>query len=197
PAAEPRLAVVVPPLALSLSALASVFEPARAALVPRLVGPHELVAATTLSSITWSVMLAAGGLLGGSVLSRIGLRAAFAFDALTFVASAALIAGISSPPRPVRDETDRARPAVRPGSAWAIAHPEIGAAALVKVVNGVAAVDTFLVLYSTRLFAVGQGGALSVGFLFASFGLGAILGPLLLNRFNDGSVRRMRRLVVA
>src|SRR4029453_4320595 len=29
------------------------------------------------------------------------------------------------------------------------------------------------------------------------FGLGAILGPVLLNRWNDGSVRRMRRLVVA
>src|SRR5262249_32629004 len=76
PAAEARRPLVVLALALSHFALASVFEPARAALVPRLVGPHELVAATTLSSITWSVMLAAGGLLGGSVLSRIGLRAA-------------------------------------------------------------------------------------------------------------------------
>ena len=32
--------------------------------------------------------------------------------------------------------------------------------------------------------------------MYSSFGVGAILGPLLLNRINDGSVPRMRRLVV-
>jgi MFS family permease len=197
PAAEAGRLPAVLALALAHFALASVFEPARAALVPRLVAPNELVTATTLSSVTWSVMLAAGGLLGGAVLSRVGLRAAFAFDALTFLASAALIARIPSPPRPVRDDGEGPRPAFRQGVAWAIAHPEIGSAALVKVVNGVAAIDTFIVLYATRLFAVGQGGAFSVGFLCACFGLGAILGPLLLNRINDGSVRCMRRLVVA
>jgi MFS family permease len=197
PAAEARQPLAVLALALAHFALASVFEPARAALVPRLVRPHELVTATTLSSITWSVMLAAGGLLGGSVLSRVGVRTAFVVDALTFLASAALIGRIASPPPPVREAGDPTRPAFRHGIAWAVAHPEIGAAALVKVVNGVAAIDTFLVLYATRVFVVGQGGAFSVGFLCAAFGLGAILGPVLLNRFNDGSVRRMRRLVVA
>jgi MFS family permease len=195
PAAQAHRTPVVLALALLHFALASVFEPARAALVPRLVEPHQLVTATTLSSVTWSVMLAAGGILGGAVLSRVGLETAFLIDALTFVASAGLLAAIPSPP--VAPEAARGpRPAFRQGIAWAMAHPEIGAAALVKVANGVAAVEIFIVLYATRLFVAGEGGAFSVGFLCAAFGLGAILGPLLLNRFNDGSVRRMRRLIV-
>lgn len=196
PAAEAHRPAIVLGLALVHFALASVFEPARSALVPRLVAPRDLVTATTLSSVTWSVMLAAGGMLGGSVLSHVGLRSAFVIDALTFLASAALIAGIPSPARPAPDGTERPRVAFREGIAWAFAHPGIGAAALVKVINGVAAIETFIVLYATRLFVVGEGGAFSVGFLCASFGLGAILGPMLLNRFNDGSVRRMRRLIV-
>ena len=50
-------------------------------------------------------------------------------------------------------------------------------------------------LYATRVFAVGEGGAVSLGILWACFGLGAVLGPSLLNLVNDGSVRRMRRLI--
>jgi MFS family permease len=46
------------------------------------------------------------------------------------------------------------------------------------------------------VFPIGEGGAVSLGLLWASFGLGAFLGPALLNLVNDGSVRRMRRLIV-
>jgi MFS family permease len=197
PAAEAHRLPVVLALAVLHFALASVFEPARSALVPRLVEPHQLVTATTLSSVTWSVMLAAGGLVGGAVLSRVGLRTAFVLDALTFLVSAGLIVAIRSPPRAVPEAPRERRPAFRQGIAWALEHPEVGAAALVKVANGVAAVEIFIVLYATRVFPVGEGGAFSVGFLCAAFGLGAIAGPLSLNRLNDGSVRRMRRLIVA
>ncbi len=195
PAAEAAHPAPVLALALVHFGLASVFEPARSALVPRLVAPGDLVTATTLSSITWSVMLAAGGVLGGSVLSRVGLRIAFVIDAITFLASAALVVGIPSPAR-AAPEAGRPRVAFREGIRWAFAHPGIGAATVVKVINGVAVVDTFMVLYATRVFVVGEGGAVSIGLLCAAFGLGAILGPLLLNRLNDGSVRRMRRLIV-
>ncbi len=196
PAAEAGRPSLVLALALLHFALACVFEPARSALVPRLVEPRHLVTATTLSSVTWSVMLAGGGILSGAVLSRVGVRAAFLIDALTFAASAAFILGVRSPPRPAADDGERPRVAFREGIHWATAHPGIGAAALVKVINGVAAIDTFIVLYATRVFVAGEGGAFSVGFLCACFGAGAILGPLVLNCFNDGSVPRMRRLIV-
>lgn len=177
--------------------LASIFEPARSALVPRLVAPHQLVTAGTLSSVTWSVMLAAGGMLGGSVLTVVGVSIAFLVDAGSFLASAALIASIrataAAPARSEPQPADQIR--FQEGLGWALAHPAAGVAVLVKAINGVAVIDTFLVLYATRMFVWGEGGVFSVGFLWGCFGLGAVLGPGLLNRFSDGSVPRLRRLV--
>jgi MFS family permease len=176
--------------------VASVFEPGRAALMPALLAPADLVAGSTLSTVTWSVMAALGGLAGGTFLTLLGLRAAFVLDSLTFIASAALIASIprASAARPGRHgggEPVRFLAAVR----YLIAHPVTGATLLVKAINGLAVVDTFIVIYGTRLFARGESGALSVGLLYASFGLGALLAPTLLNLGNDGTPARMRRFI--
>ena len=176
--------------------VASVFEPGRAALMPALLAPADLVAGSALSTVTWSVMAALGGLAGGSLLTLLGLRAAFVLDSLTFVASAALIASI---PRgsAARRESHSSKEPVRFLAAvrYLIAHPVTGATLLVKGMNGLAVVDTFIVIYGTRLFARGEGGALSVGLLYASFGLGALLAPTLLNLTNDGTPARMRRFI--
>jgi MFS family permease len=178
--------------------VSTIFEPARAALMPHLVEPQDLVAASTLSSITWSVMAAVGGIVGGAVLSAIGVRAAFLVDALTFLASGLLLASIGPPrkaePRPAGPS---ARPRFVDGLRYAVAHPVTGATTLVKAINGLAVVDTFMVLYATRFFVVGENGAGSLGLFYASFGVGAVLGPVLLNALNDGTVGRMRRLIVA
>lgn len=177
--------------------VSTVFEPARSALMPHLVRPQELVAASTLSSVTWSMMAAVGGIVGGSILSMIGIRAAFLVDALTFLASGLLIAAVPSPPRAdPRPVGLTARPRFVDGLRYAAAHPVTGATLLVKAINGVAVVDTFMVLYATRFFMVGENGAGSLGLLYGSFGVGAILGPLLLNVVNDGTASRMRRLIV-
>ncbi len=183
-------------LAFSHFTVASVFEPGRAALMPALLAPGDLVAGSTLSTVTWSVMAALGGLAGGTLLTVLGLRAAFLLDSLTFVASAALIASI---PRAsvARAATERGAEGVRflPAVRYLIAHPVTGATLLVKGMNGLAVADTFIVIYGTRLFARGEGGALSVGLLYACFGLGALLAPTLLNLANDGTPSRMRRFI--
>ncbi len=197
PAASGRQLWPVLLLVLVHFSLAAIFEPARSALVPRVVSPQQLVLAGTLLSVTWSVMLAAGGMLGGSVLSVVDVSVAFMVDAATFLASAALIAGMApAPAAPAPQPAQAARHVrLREGLDWALAHPTVGVAALVKAINGVAVMDTFLVLYATRLFVCGEGGGLSIGFLWGCYGLGAILGPAVLNRFSDGSVPRLRRLI--
>jgi MFS family permease len=177
--------------------VSTVFEPARSALVPRLVAGHELVAASTLTSVTWSVMTSLGGLVGATILSAVDMAAAFAVDAATFLASAALIRSIVVPPlSPAEAEERRPRASLGEGLRYVRSHPVTGAALLIKTIPGVALIDTFLVIYGTRVFVAGSGGAFSVGLLYAFFGVGAILGPAILNLVNDGSVRRMRRLVV-
>jgi predicted MFS family arabinose efflux permease len=123
---------------------------------------------------------------------------AFAVDALSFVASALLIAAIVPPGPPLADPAGGGAGAgFRDGVRYAVSSPATAAALLVKSIAGIGLVDTFLVIYATRVFPVGDGGALSLGLLWACFGAGAMLGPALLNLVNDGSVRRMRRLIVA
>jgi predicted MFS family arabinose efflux permease len=184
-------------LALAHFTVATVFEPARSALVPRLVSGAELVAATTLTSVTWSVMTALGGMLGGTVLALVGAAAAFAVDALSFAGSAALIATIpAAAPASDRPAGERAGPGFADGLRYIAASPATAAVLVVKSIAGIGLVDTFLVIYATRIFPVGDGGALSLGLLWACFGLGAVLGPALLNLVNDGTVRRMRRLIL-
>jgi MFS family permease len=196
PAARTGHLLPVYALALAHFTVSTVFEPTRSALLPRLVEPRQLVAAVTLSTVTWSVMTAAGGVVGGTTLGLVGVTGAFLIDALTFAASAAFIAAIPVPPAPRKaGEPSPAR--FRDGLLYGVAHPATGAVLFVKAINGVAIVDTFIVIYGTRIFPLGPNGGRSVGLLWACFGVGAMLGPLLLNAANDGSVRRMRRLIVA
>jgi MFS family permease len=177
--------------------VSTVFEPTRSALMPRVVEPSELVTASTIATVTWSVMAAAGGVVGGTALALVGIAGAFVVDALTFLASAALIAAM--PPaatraRPAPADGASAGTGLGDGLAWLADHPATGLVLVAKGLNGIAVADAFLVIYATRLFPLGADGARSVGLLWAAFGVGAILGPLLLNALNDGSVARMRRL---
>ena len=47
-----------------------------------------------------------------------------------------------------------------------------------------------------RCLCYGDQGSGSLGVLWSAFGIGAILGPILVNRLNDGSIRVMRRLII-
>ena len=67
------------------------FEPARSAVIPNVVGEDHLLAANTVSSITWSVNIAVGSALGGFAAVWLGRDAVFVLNALSFLVSALLI----------------------------------------------------------------------------------------------------------
>ena len=175
--------------------VATLFDPARAALLPDLVSDRDLVLASSLASATWSAMAAIGGLLAGSAVALLGPGGALALDALTFLTSAALLLRIR-PSRPGRaPEARQGGSGLSAALAWLRQHPVTGLTLLVKTMNGLASFDTVLVLFGTRVFVLGDGGALSTGLLFAAIGAGAVTGPLVMSRFNDGRLWRMRRLI--
>ena len=179
-------------------ALSSVFEPGRSALLPSLVTPQDLVSANTLSSITWSVMLAVGALAGGVVASLLGTAAAFIVDSATFAISALLISRIrvghrASPPDHSVPVSERG---FRDGLRYLAARPAVAATLLIKAGLSMGSVDAVVIVYGTVLFALGENGTISMSILWSAFGIGAIIGPMLTNRLNDGSVRVMRRLVI-
>src|SRR5262249_10858902 len=62
--------------------------------------------------------------------------------------------------------------------------------------GSIGSVDLVMIFYATQLFVLGQNGTGSLGLLWSAFGVGAVLGPLVVNRLNDNSVKRMRRLIV-
>jgi MFS family permease len=182
-------------------AVSAIFEPGRSAIIPSVCRPEDLIHANLLGSITWSIMLAAGGTLGGLVAGLFGTSTALFIDAATFAISAVLIMQIP-PQRVERNPTDIERPMSSLGDfveglRYAAKNPSISLTLLVKFGGNFGSNDTLIIVYATSLFVLGEDGALSLGIFWAAFGIGAVIGPLLLNRFNDGSVKIMRRLIIA
>lgn len=181
--------------------LSAVFEPGRSAILPSLLPPQDLVHANTLGSITWSVMLAVGAIAGGLVAAVLGSAAALIVDAATFLLSAVFISRIRLLPHshPARadvppDQPDDQRRLID-GLRYLAAHPGTAAVLLVKLGQSLGNVDALVIIYATELFIMGQDSTTPLSIMYTAFGVGAVLGPLLTNRINDGSVGQMRRLI--
>jgi len=180
----------------SLSAL---FEPARSAVVPMIVPQEKLVRANTLGNITWSVMLAVGAMIGGVITAAFGTNTALIVDALSFALSAffIILVRIDSRQITVQDKQSHGQQSgFKEGLRYIRRNPPISLTLLIKFGLSLGNVDTIIIVYGTSLFALGQDGTGSLGIMYAAFGIGSVLGPLLLNRLNNGTVHVMRRLVI-
>lgn len=181
--------------------LSSVFEPGRNALLPALLPREGLVLANTLGSVTWSVMLAAGAIVGGVVAAQFGTSIALVIDSLTFVVSALMIMSIrtdtrtraSVGARKITEVEDQR--GLREGLRYVRRSPATLAVLLVKAGISLGSVDAVVIIYASQLFKMGEDSSTPLSIMYAAFGLGAVCGPLLLNRFNDGRVSVMRRLI--
>lgn len=182
--------------------LSTVFEPGQSAVIPGLVQRSDLVRASTLVSVTWSVMLSVGAVLGGIVGAAFGTETALILDALTFLLAAYLLYRMhyERPARAVRhDAAGNVEPeqdtSFREGLRYVRRTPEVAAAIFVKFGISVGNIDTLVTIFATQIFIMGENGVLSLGIMYGVFGVGALIGPLITNRFNDGSNRRMRHLI--
>ena len=91
-------------LVLLQNTAAAFYDPARAALTPRLVARHELRLASTIDTAVWSVCQAVGASAGGVALSRLGPAFCFAVDAaFYFVCAGAALSLRGHADRPVVD----------------------------------------------------------------------------------------------
>ncbi|MCS7078550.1 MAG: MFS transporter [Chloracidobacterium sp.] len=165
--------------------LAAFFEPARQALIPSVARPEELITANQLTSITWSFTLGLGGFLGGVVADALGLTAAFLIDAASFLASFAILFGMSDTPRPQPTSAATADAGFWVAVKYLIAHPVTLAVALIKTGISIAGSGVWLlaVVYGQTVFPLGRDGALAVGILNGAHGLGALVGALVAGWF--------------
>lgn len=199
-ATTPSMLWLIYALTVAQFTVSAVFEPAHSALTPSLVKKQDLVLANTLASITWSSMLALGAIVGGTVGAVFGPVVALIFDAATFAVAGFLISRIKISEVSL-DETNSLAISpldthFRDGLRYLAKHPGTTAALLIKAGSSLGNVDTLMTIYATQVFVRQMDSELSLGIMFSAFGVGAILGPLLLNRINDSTVHRMRRLVI-
>ena len=183
------IALFLPPLPVLfvLVACASVFStlffPAGRSAVPVLVGDEDLSPANALLGSAFNLSLTLGPLLGALAFTVAGIRGALAFDALTFLASAALIFTLPALPT-VREVGERAAGVfveTREGLVYVARHP-VARAVVVGLLAGVTFLGVDLV---ALVFLAGdslKAGPAGYGLLLAAHGVGMILGPLILMR---------------
>ncbi|RMG71659.1 MAG: MFS transporter [Chloroflexi bacterium] len=180
--------------------LSALFEPGQSAIMPSVVKRENLVIANTLSGITWSAMLALGAIVGGVVASQFGTATALIIDAMTFALAGWLIAQIKITPEAKTiishdDHEHHESGSFMDGLRYLARNPATIATLLIKGGGSIGNVDLLMTVMATQLFAIHGDSQLPLGIMYSAFGVGAIAGPLLFNRFNDGSVPRMRYLV--
>ncbi len=160
--------------------------PARTAIIPRLVEPALLPAANVLQTIVWNIALTAGPLCGAALVAAWGFSAAYAVDAVLFVAALWALWRLPRLP-PLRADD---QPAGRRGFASVV--EGLRYLATRSNVRMTFVVDLIAMVFAMPrvLFpAVGViflgGGATTTGLLSGAFAAGAVLSGV----FSGGLVR--------
>ncbi len=163
------------------------FNPARTALMAALLPRERLMQANAVSTSGMQIMQLVGPVLGAALLSLIGPRGVYGFDALTFLVSAGCIALVSSP------EITAKRPRLFAG-VWSETQEGLRYVATSQTMRAV------LVLLTIAILGAGIYNTLEVAFakdmwhvttrqfaaLMVCYGVGGIIGGLLVS----GPLRR-------
>ncbi len=169
----------------AMASVATLFDPAKSALLPHLVPEDDLLRTNALSQTTRMVALLVGPMLAGLVLEAGTAALAFLLDAVSFAVSALAIWRIRTRVAPaVRAAADAAGVGLRGVTAEARAGLRavfgtrtIGTLAGVFAVAmlGLGAINVLAIAFLSRNFGVGPG---SLGLLMAVQAVGMILGSI-------------------
>jgi MFS family permease len=171
-------AVVVVALLVGIQFAVSI--PTMMALLPSLVEPRQIGQAIGMNSITYNVARVLGPALATAIIATLGFGLTFGLNAVSFIALIAALAMM----RPREDPT----PVGGPGGgsirealvyAWRDRSVRIMLLGVATVAIAVAPVVTLTPTFARDVFG---GSASSAGFLISGFGVGAIVGAVLLTR---------------
>lgn len=167
--------------AFGLAALTVFFNPAAASLLPSLVDDDELVAA---NSAVWTAAVMSQIVLApvaGFVVVTLGASVAFGINSVTFLASAIALSGLISPATESVERGSRRAEIVE--GLQIIRNSRL--LSTLAAVQGLAALSAgatsaLLVVLAERHLRIDATG---FGLLLAAIGVGAVLGPLALQRY--------------
>jgi MFS family permease len=166
-------------MAVLTGVVSTAFQPAQTALVPALTTtPEELTAANVVTSTIESVGTFAGPALGGLLLVWVGIGTVMAIDAVSFVWSLLMLAGI-----PRGDAPDRGEKPPNFLGEVADGFRAVAENRRIQVIIGLYGAQTFvcgalsvlIVVMALQLLDMGQSG---VGTLNAAVGIGGLAGSL-------------------
>ena len=179
---------------------ASIFEPSRNALLPDICSEEDLLTANAISSTTWSAALAIGAAIGGAVTALAGRRVAFIVNSISFVASALLLLKV----RARESHLDHSRgnvvlgglKSLHEGVSYLSRDRKVFVLAIAKTGLGLLAGSLLvLAMLGEKLFGAPGKGAMAVGWLYASRGVGAGTGSLVAATITGGTPRRMWKAI--
>ena len=161
-----------------------IFSPAEQSLIPALVGPEELADANALVRSSRSLVTFLAAPVGGVLLLVARGELSLAYNALTFLVSAAFVFGVHPPPRPRPSLSTRRSmfEELRAGFRWlsrrALGLLELSFSALAMNFC-TTLVWAFLVVYAVTAL---HGSSAVYGGLLAAEAAGVILGSVLVGR---------------
>jgi MFS family permease len=167
--------------------LVAINQPARLALVPSLVGEADLASAVAINSVIFNLARFVGPMLAGLIMMTSGVAAAFAANALSYIAFLAALTR-------VRIDTDVAKPGprkslradLREGIRYTTSHPTIASVLVLLIAIGIGGrpLNELLPGFAAQVFHSGAGG---LSILASATGAGAILGGLWLGHRVHGA----------
>jgi MFS family permease len=178
--------------------VALIFDPAEAALLPKLVDQERLVTANALNALNNNLGRLLGPALGGLLYAWGGLPAVVVVDAASFVASAALVALIRANARPEGIDV-----AASPASSWGRVFAEWRAglrlvgrdralrAAFIAYGVGCIGEGTFGVGFTPLVIDVLDGGAEGAGIILSAQAVGGLLGGAVVARLAGAVAPRL------
>jgi MFS family permease len=180
------IAAMRPPLPVLLALVtvaataATTFTPAGRSLLPNLVGKDNLGRANAQLAVGVNIGFAAGPALGGLLLSTAGLPTTLLLDTASFIASAMLISGVHSLSSSKRTREKFA----------AVLHAGLSTVRRNMVVRAVSVgflvMVTFAALDNVAIIPFArenlQASPVVIGLLGSAYGIGMILGPLLVTK---------------
>jgi MFS family permease len=180
---------IVVPLTAGLSAVEN---PARRAVLPRLVGMAQLSNALSLEQATWNFAAVAGPILGGLIIARFGVTAALVSSTVLLLVTLALLFPVGRMPVANGEASVRSPLAsVMEGFAFLKGKPSIISTFLIDLNAMIFGFPSALMPALATQFGVGPAG---LGFMYAAPGAGALLGALFTGWV--GRVRRQGRAVI-
>ena len=162
-------------LVLLLGIASAVSQPARLALIPNLIDRASLPSALAINSVVFNLARFIGPAIAGVVIAEIGTSAAFAANAVSYIAFQVSLAKLRDlPPMPAAERQSAVRASLE-AYAYASRHPGIGPMLLLFAVTTLGT-RGFIELFPGFADSVFGRGPQGLAMLTSTVGLGAICG---------------------